>query len=396
VLDLGACSRENLLNGSILSSEMGKNALESNDLNALGGLGPAAWKELRQTLQRLLSADEGLLRDDADLRGRLLTGVKEVKMQMPMTVGDYTDFYSSREHASNVGTMFGRDPPLMPNWGQLPVGYHGRSSSVVISGTPVTRPRGLVLPKGETTAVYKPCSILDYELEMGFFIGTGNDLGTPITCDDASKHILGLVLVNDWSARDIQKFEYVPLGPFTAKNFATSVSPWVVSLEALDPFSRNAPEQTLAPVADYLTHSSHDRKRKTYDIHLEVAVSSSSSSSKSQETITTKSNFKHLYWTIDQMLAHHTVTGCNTRSGDLLATGTITGSREDPMSFGSLLEKTWAGTKTWPLHSSNSNEPQQRKYLEDGDLVTMRGHCQNDEGKRIGFGQVTGAILPCK
>ena len=330
-----------------------------------------------------------MLRDKVELRKNVLVSCEDIEMRVPMNIGDYTDFYSSKEHASNVGTMFGRDPPLMPNWGQLPVGYHGRSSSVVVSGTSIRRPRGLVLPKGETkVATYNKSNVLDYELEMGFFLGTGNTLGTPITCDDARKHILGLVLVNDWSARDIQKFEYVPLGPFTAKNFATSVSPWIVTLDALEPYSEVAPEQNLSPVAEYLQHQHPERKRQTYDIKLEVAMSSGNKSS--METITTKSNFKHLYWTIDQMLAHHTVTGCNARTGDLLATGTITGSREDPMSFGSLLEKSWAGTRSFELTSGET-----RTYLQDGDTVTLRGHCQlgDDPTTRIGFGECSGTVI---
>lgn len=242
------------------------------------------------------------------------------------------------------------------------------------------------MPKGSDSPVYSQCKVLDYELEMGFFLATGNDLGTTITCDDARKHILGLVLVNDWSARDIQKYEYIPLGPFTAKNFATSVSPWIVTLEALEPFSEIAPEQTLATVSDYLSHSSPGRKRMTYDIKLEVGLSCGE-----VETIVTKSNFKHLYWTMDQMLAHHTVTGCNARCGDLIATGTITGSREDPMSFGSLLEKSWAGSKPFQLENGET-----RTYLNDGDKVTLRGFCCGGDGNapRVGFGECTGVVLP--
>jgi len=317
----------------------------------------------------------------------VLLKAKEVSMLRPMNIGDYTDFYASKEHASNVGTMFGRDPPLNQNWINIPIGYHGRASSVVVSGTPVRRPRGLVMPKGTTEPVYSKCNVLDYELEMGFFVGQGNDLGCPISCDDARKHIMGMVLVNDWSARDIQKFEYVPLGPFTAKNFATSVSPWVVTLDALEPFSEEAEEQTLAQVSSYLSHSS-GRKRTSYCIDLEVSLSTSAHPE--VETVTTKSNFRHLYWTIDQMLAHHTVTGCNAMTGDLIATGTITGSREDPMSYGSLLEKSWGGTKTFKLSTG-----EERKYLLDGDKVTMRGRCEKD-GVRIGFGVCEGTVLPCK
>jgi fumarylacetoacetase len=298
---------------------------------------------------------------------------------MPVGVPDYTDFYSSREHATNVGIMFrGAENALMPNWLHLPVGYHGRASSLIVSGQPVVRPQGQTQPVEGEPPVFGPSRLLDFELEMGFFIGAGNGLGYPVPIDRAQDHIFGLVLVNDWSARDIQKWEYQPLGPFNSKNFATSVSPWVVTLEALEPFRCAAPPQEPA-VLPYLAEGD----RHTYDINLEVHLQAAG---EAQPLRICASNFRHLYWTMAQQLAHHTITGCNLNTGDLLASGTISGSTPD--SFGSLLELTWRGTK--PLRTAGGAE---RRFLADGDTVSMSAWCQGD-GYRVGFGEVTGTVLP--
>jgi fumarylacetoacetase len=338
-------------------------------------------RAVRLLLHGLLRDDEPTLRDDAVLRQRALLPVDSVTMHLPVAIGDYTDFYSSREHATNVGIMFrGKDNALMPNWLHLPVGYHGRASSINISGTPVRRPSGQVLPPDAEVPVFSPCRLMDFELEMGFFIGSGNAQGEPVPVSQAAEHIFGLVLVNDWSARDIQKWEYQPLGPFNAKNFATSISPWVVTLDALAPFRCPAPEQEPRPLA-YL----QENDRHTYDINLEVLLTAEDHD---EGLRVCASNFKHLYWTMAQQLAHHTVTGCNLGTGDLLASGTISGP--DKGSFGSMLEISWRGTEPVTLPGGG-----ERKFLLDGDTVTMTAWCQGD-GYRVGFGEVAGKVLPAR
>lgn len=342
-------------------------------LNDFLALGRPVWREVRATVSRLLRNDVAELRDNAGLRQTALIPVSEVTMKLPVAIGDYTDFYSSREHATNVGTMFrGRQNALMPNWLHLPVAYHGRASSIVVSGTPVSRPCGQVLPDGRDRPEFKPSGLLDFELEMGFFIGPGSELGSPVTVNSAADHIFGMVLVNDWSARDIQKWEYQPLGPFTAKNFATSISPWIVTLEALEPFRCRGPEQSPEPLPYLRT-----RGEMTYDIELEVYL---------QNSRISRSNFRHLYWNMVQQIAHHTVTGCNVRPGDLMASGTI--SAPGDHGGGSLLELSWKGTR--PVRLANG---EQRKFLEDHDTVTLTGWCQG-KGYRVGFGEVSGTILP--
>ena len=340
-------------------------------LNRFMAAGREVWREIRQRLMRLAGEEQASLIREA------LIPVNEVQMHLPVEIGDYTDFYASREHATNVGIMFrGKENALMPNWLHLPVGYHGRASSVVLSGTDVIRPRGQVKPK-DAPLEFTASRQLDFELEMGFFVGKGNNLGEPISIASAQEHIFGMVLLNDWSARDIQAWEYQPLGPFLAKNFATSISPWVVTMDALEPFRVKGPEQDPAPLP-YLGTNSNG-----YDIQLEVSLQSARMDT---PQIISRSNMKHLYWSIDQMLAHHTITGCNMRVGDMCGTGTISGPTED--SYGSLLELTWRGEK--PIQLSSGEE---RKFLQDGDTLTMRGYCQGD-GYRIGFGEVTGKILP--
>jgi len=298
---------------------------------------------------------------------------------LPAQIGDYTDFYASKEHATNVGIMFrGKENALMPNWTHLPVGYHGRASSVVLSGTDVRRPQGQMKPANSNAPLFGPSCQLDLELEMGWFIGPGNERGKNIALENAEEQIFGLVLVNDWSARDIQSWEYQPLGPFLAKSFATSISPWVVPLEALEPFRVAGPEQEPEPLPYLRTN-----KPGSFDIHLEVNLKGEGM--KNSKTIST-SNFRYLYWSMAQQIAHHTVGGCNLRPGDLLASGTISGPKKEMR--GSLLELTWRGTE--PIEMENG---EQRVWLEDGDQLTITGWCQG-EGYRIGFGEVTGRVLP--
>jgi len=375
VLDLSVVKQ--MFNGPALAQH--QSVFDQPTLNAFMGLGRAAWTEARQTLQKILSANEGVLRDNTELQKKCLIPQSSVQMHLPAEIGDYTDFYSSRNHATNVGTMFrGKENALMPNWLYLPVGYHGRASSVVVSGTPVKRPCGQSRADDTKPPSFGPCKILDFELEMAFFVGKGNTLGEPIKASEAQEHIFGMVLMNDWSARDIQKWEYVPLGPFTAKNFATTISPWVVTMDALAPFALPNPVQDPEPF-DYLKHSDP----YTFDVNLEVAIQGQEMQTPG---VVTRSNLKHMYWTAKQQLAHHTITGCNARPGDLLASGTISGP--EPDSYGCLLELSWRGSKTLDLGQGNT-----RKFLQDGDTVIMSGYAQGDS-YRVGFGQCTGKVLP--
>lgn len=347
-------------------------------LNAFMALGKPAWTEARMTLQMLLSKDEPILRDDAAMRAKIIIPQSDVTMHLPATIGDYTDFYSSVHHATNIGCLF-RDPKnaLLPNWKHIPVGYHGRASSVVVSGTPITRPNGQTRADPEQPPKFGPCRLLDIELEMGFFVGRGNDLGKPMDVNDAHDNIFGMVLMNDWSARDIQKWEYVPLGPFQGKNFATTISPWIVTLDALQPFAMPAMEKDV-PILPYLQEK---RGGITYDIALDVLVKRGVT-----EKVVSTSNFKYMYWTQEQQLAHHTASGCNTRSGDLMGSGTISGPTR--AETGSLLELTWKGQNPIDLGDGKT-----MKFCADGDSLTLRGHAEKD-GVRVGFGLCEGTILP--
>lgn len=356
----------------------GKEIFHQPSLNAFMALGRKAWREVRAQIQHLLSEDEPTLRDNEALRDAALLRQSDVELLLPAKIGDYTDFYASKEHATNVGIMFrGKENALMPNWTHLPVGYHGRASSVVLSGTDVRRPQGQMKPLDATAPIFGPCRQLDFELEMGWFIGPGNKMGQPVPVESAEDQIFGLVLVNDWSARDIQSWEYQPLGPFLAKNFATSISPWVVPLDALEPFRVAGPKQETEPLPYLRTTTSG-----AFDINLEVYLQGEKM--KEPQRITT-SNFRYLYWSMAQQIAHHTVGGCNLRPGDLLASGTISGEEKETQ--GSLLELAWRGTE--PLHMNNG---EQRIWLEDGDQLTITGWCQG-EGYRIGFGEVTSRVL---
>ena len=348
-------------------------------LNAFIALGRPVWQQVRARLQQLLSADCAELRDNADLRQQAFYPQADVVMLLPIEVPGYTDFYSSKEHAYNVGCMF-RDPKnaLMQNWSELPVGYNGRASSVVVSGTDLVRPSGQIKLPNEERPVFSACRKLDFELETGSIVGKATALGETIAIDDAENHIFGMVLLNDWSARDIQQWEYVPLGPFNSKTFGTSISPWVVTLEALEPFRSAAPAQDPQPLA-YLRASNNSN----YDIQLQVAIATEDS-----ETVISNTNFKYMYWSMAQQLTHHTIAGCNVRVGDLMGSGTISGPEKD--SRGSLLELTWNTTEPLTLEGG-----EQRGFLEDGDTLIMRGHCEQD-GLRIGFGEVRGTVLPAK
>jgi fumarylacetoacetase len=366
--------------GHFRSPEFEDRQVFSEDfLNAFLALGRPAWGKAREVLQRLLSVDTATLRDDPKLRARIFHAQKDVVMKLPVRIGNYTDFYSSYHHAHNVGTMLrGPENALMPNWKWLPVAYHARASSVVISGTNVRRPEGQIKPPDASAPIFGPTKSLDYELETAFLIGPGNSLGKPVPIDQTIDHIFGLVLMNDWSARDIQAWEYQPLGPFLAKNFCTSLSPWVVTLEALEPFRRPLPPQDPEPMA-YLRAKSDF----TFDIELEAHLQTASMDA---PHLISRTNFQNLYWSIAQQLAHHTVNGCNLQPGDLLASGTISGPTEE--SRGCMLELTWRGAN--PLKLPNGET---RKWLEDGDTLTLTGWCQG-EGYRVGFGEMTGRILP--
>ncbi len=346
-------------------------------LNDFIALGKTKTNAVRERLSQILDKDLEEW-DASELASFFLYPQRAVQMLLPVKVSDYTDFYSSLEHANNVGSMF-RDPanPLLPNWRHLPVAYHGRASSIVVSGTPIGRPQGQLLLPGTEQPVFGYTQELDFELEVAFIVGRPTALGQSIPTAEAEAYIFGLVLFNDWSARDIQRWEYQPLGPFLSKNFASTISPWVVTLEALDPFRTDSPQQT-PEVLPYLQYTG----QKSFDIHLEVILQTAKGTAQS----ICRSNFKNLYWNMSQQLAHHTVNGCNVNVGDMLASGTISGASPD--SYGSMLELTWRGTK--PMAMPDGTE---RKFIEDGDTIVFKGWCEK-EGHRIGFGEASGMILP--
>lgn len=350
--------------------------LQKEVLNDFIALGKEITSKVRTDIQLWLQDENSVLAGKPEL----FVSQVDAQMHMPVSVGDYTDFYSSIEHATNVGVMFrGKENALMPNWKHIPVGYHGRASSIVVSGEPMYRPKGQTLPQGSEQPVYGPSQRLDFELEMAFVTGKNTQLGTSISTSEAEGYIFGMVLFNDWSARDIQKWEYVPLGPFLGKNFASHISPWIVTLEALDPFRVSGPNQNPA-VLDYLQFKGD----KNYDIALEVGIAPEGI----EEQTVCRSNFKYMYWNMAQQLAHHSVNGCNINVGDLYGSGTISGKSED--SYGSMLELAWMGTK--PLKMKDGSE---RKFINDGDTVTIRGYAQKDD-IRVGFGEVSTKVLPAK
>ncbi len=369
IIDLAALHSIGLL-GDI---ELDKSVFYHPALNDFIACGKEATQAVRKRLQHLLITEDSPLRNHPSL----FVQQTNATMHMPLQVGDYTDFYSSKEHATNVGKMF-RDPEhaLLPNWKHLPVGYHGRSSSIVVSGTDIIRPSGQIKPNDQPP-IFGPSERMDFELEIAAVIGKESKIGSRISTDEADEYLFGLALFNDWSARDIQKWEYVPLGPFLGKNFASSISPWIVPIEAFEPFRVAGPKQTPA-VLPYLQYSGLGN----YDINLEVDLTTSDGAA---ETIS-HSNYKWMYWSLAQQLAHHTVNGCNVKVGDLMASGTISGPTPD--SYGSMLELSWAGSQ--PIQLQNG---QTRKFLQDHDEITLRGWSKKKD-LRVGFGSVAGRILP--
>jgi fumarylacetoacetase len=373
ILDLRELARTGLLDD--LGIPLG--VFRKELLNDFIALGKPVWTRFRERITELLSEGNDALKPHAS---QVLVPQGDAEMKMPVQVGDYTDFYSSKEHATNVGQMF-RDPEnaLLPNWKHLPVGYHGRASSIVISGTPIHRPKGQTMPAGADKPVFGPSRLLDFELEMAFVIGRETQLGEQVPVEKAEDYIFGMVLFNDWSARDIQKWEYVPLGPFLGKSFASSISPWIVTMDALNPFRmENYPQDE--PVLPYLESKEPHR----FDLNLEVAIQPDGG----EENVVTRTNFKYMYWNICQQLAHHTVNGCNVKVGDMCASGTISGPTPD--SYGSMLELSWRGQQ--PLQLSDGSE---RKFIADNDTVIMRGYGEKED-VRVGFGEVRTKVLPSK
>ena len=383
VLDVGACVRERLLGGD------GAEACDgAESLNPLMAAGRVAWSSLRAQLAALLAESGSAAERVRALADRLLVAQRDAEMLVPAAIGDYTDFYASVHHATNVGGMFRPDNPLLPNYKYVPIGYHGRASSIVASGTPVRRPSGQVKGAADAAPVFGPSHSLDYESEVGVFVGPGNALGEPIPIAEAERHLFGLCLVNDWSARDVQAWEYQPLGPFLAKSFATTVSPWVVTAEALEPFRVPAYERPPGdpPPLPYLDDPA-DRARGGVALTLEVWLSSRAMRDRGAPAVRlTRSDFAGMYWTVAQLLAHHTSNGCNLRPGDLLASGTVSGPTKDAR--GCLLELTWRGAEPLTLPGGET-----RRFLEDGDEVVMRGWCERDGARRIGMGECRGVIV---
>jgi fumarylacetoacetase len=373
-IDMGALQRLGYFEGIELTDDM----FMQDTLNDFISDGKKTWRLVRNRIAELFDAENPKLRDNTEHRDIILFDVSEIEMQLPVQIGDYTDFYSSKEHATNVGMMF-RDPnnALLPNWLHIPVGYHGRSSTIVPSGVPVRRPNGQTLPANETVPVFGPSRLVDFELETAFITTDTNLMGEPVPVNEAEDYIFGMVLFNDWSARDIQKWEYVPLGPFLAKNFASSISPWIVTLDALEPFRVKSPEQNPKPLP-YLQQTGNH----AFDINLQVAIKPE----ESEETVVSNSNFKYMYWTMSQQLAHHTINGCRVNSGDMMGSGTISGPTKD--SFGSMLELTWGGKNPIPM-----NDGSERKFINDNDTVIIRGYCDNGE-TRLGFGECSSKLLP--
>lgn len=374
-IDLGAFHQLGYFDGIPLTDDM----FMQDSLNDFISDGRKTWRLVRNRIAEVFDTENSSLKNNLKHRDIIIFDVNEVEMLLPISVGDYTDFYSSKEHATNVGVMFrGKENALMPNWLHMPIGYHGRSSSVVVSGTPIHRPYGQSLPKNESAPVFGPSKSLDMELETAFITTDTNNLGEQISIEEAGEYIFGMVLLNDWSARDIQKWEYVPLGPFLGKNFASTISPWIITMDALEPFRCEAPVQEPTP----LPYLQQKRTDNTFDIKLEAVLETENG----DLNVLSTSNFKYLYWTMPQQLAHHTMNGCNVRSGDLMGSGTISGPTKN--SYGSMLELSWGGKEPITLKDGTT-----RVFFKDGDNVILRGYCKN-ENIRIGFGKCTGKILP--
>jgi fumarylacetoacetase len=374
-IDLGAFHQLGYFEGIPLTDDM----FMQDSLNDFISDGRKTWRLVRNRIAEVFDTKNASLRDNLKHREVIIFDVNEIEMLLPISVGDYTDFYSSKEHATNVGVMFrGAENALMPNWLHMPIGYHGRASSVVVSGTKIRRPYGQIVPNGETQPVFGPTKALDMELETAFITTDVNNLGESISVDEAQDYIFGMVLLNDWSARDIQKWEYVPLGPFLGKSFATTMSPWIITMDALEPFKCSGPKQEITPLP-YLQQKSTEN---SYDIKLQAAIETENG----DLNLLTTSNFKFLYWTMAQQLAHHTSNGCIVRAGDLMGSGTISGPTKN--SYGSMLELTWGGKEPITLKDGTS-----RAFFNDSDNVIIRGYCKNDK-VRIGFGKCTGKIMP--
>ncbi len=375
-IDLGALHQLGYFAGIDLTEDI----FLQDTLNDFIADGRKTWRLVRNRISDIFLEGNDELRKNKQHCLDILFRLDEIEMQLPVDVGDYTDFYASKEHATNVGSLF-RDPEnaLLPNWLHIPIGYHGRSSSIIPSGTPIRRPIGQTKPGEDGVPNFGPTKLLDFELEMAFITTATNDLGKRIPISEAEENIFGLVLFNDWSARDIQAWEYVPLGPFLGKSFASTISPWIVTLDAIQAFRTDGPKQDPKPL-DYLKQEG----AMNYDIKLQAAIKPKGK----LETVVANSNFKYMYWSMAQQLTHHTVNGCNVRSGDMMGSGTISGPTKD--SYGSMLELTWRGQN--PIKLRDGSE---RKFIEDGDTVIMRAYCEN-KGLRIGFGECSGKVLPAK
>jgi fumarylacetoacetase len=386
VIDIYSVAAASLLNGTALEAG---HAASGGSLNRLMSLGPRHWSALRHAVFSLMRADHPEAEKNEQLLSSCIIPQSGIEMMLPAVIGDYTDFYASIYHATNVGSMLRPENPLLPNYKYLPVGYHGRSSSIVPSGAAVRRPNGQTREDGSAPPVFGPSRSLDYELELGVFIGSGNHLGTPVDVERAEQHLFGVCLLNDWSARDMQKWEYQPLGPFLAKNFCTTVSPWVVTVEALEPyripaFSRDPGDPQPLPHLD----SPLNRQRGGIDITFEVYILSELMRKRNAPpALLSRGSFGNMYWTIAQMLVHHTSNGCNLRPGDLLGSGTVSGPTKE--SRGCLLELTWRGKEPVTLPSGES-----RSFLEDGDEIIIRGHCRKAGFATIGLGECRGTIVP--
>ncbi|WP_395049272.1 fumarylacetoacetase [Flavobacterium sp.] len=373
-IDMGALQQLNYFEGIELTDDM----FMQDTLNDFISDGKKTWRLVRNRLAELFDETNPKLRDNKEHRDLVIFNVKYIEMQLPVLIGDYTDFFSNKEHAVNVGKIY-RDPEnlLSPNWLHIPVGYHGRSSSIIPSGIPVHRPMGQSLPNGEKTPVFGPSRLVDFELETAFITTDVNVMGENIPINEAEDYIFGMVILNDWSSRDIQKWEYEPLGPFLSKNFATSISPWIITMDALEPFRTKGPKQDPAPLP-YL----QQKGKHNFDINLEVVIQPE----KSEATIVTRTNFKNMYWSMSQQLTHHTSNGCRVNSGDMMGSGTVSGTTPD--TFGSMVELTLGGKIPIKL-----NDGTERKFINDGDTVIMKGYCKNN-GTRIGFGEVSTKLLP--
>ncbi|MFT4684107.1 MAG: fumarylacetoacetase [Flavobacteriales bacterium] len=376
-IDLGALHQLGYFKDIPLTDDM----FLQDTLNDFIADGRITWRLIRNRIAVLFDENNSTLKNNEAHQKTIIFKMDEIEMQLPVDIGDYTDFYSSKEHATNVGIMFrGKDNALMPNWLHIPVGYHGRSSSIVVSGTPIRRPYGQTLPLGETQPVFGPSQRVDMELETAFITTAANNLGESIPVDEADEYIFGMVMFNDWSARDIQKWEYVPLGPFLGKSFASTISPWIVTMDALEPFRCKSPKQEVTP----LPYLQQKRTDNSYDIKLQAILETENG----DQNLLSKSNFKYMYWTMAQQFAHHTINGCNVRAGDMMGSGTLSGPTKD--SYGSMLEITWAGKEPLTLKDGTK-----RVFFNDGDNVILHGYCQN-ETVRIGFGKCEGKILPAK